>query len=319
MNLSNLITEAQRLAGRVDSDWKTRTRRWLNEAQTQWAMEVPWPTLERIETFVADGTNELILPSRVLTIRWVGDKTNQRPVDAGGAWDREYPTAYFGDTAGSLLFWRDKGVTPIARAPASTGQIRLQTTASDSFNAYVAGLAIDTAASGTPDYYYEVSEQVAISNDSVYTTTHEYYQIDVIGKDDFTNGDVLFKDTTGSQLARLGRNDYRSLYRRIEWLKVPTSNTEIRIGYITQPRPLISDGDIPNPAVDVEYLIWYAAAMILTAMGQEQNAAIKRARAEEIMRRRIVKERSHGDRDWRSYPEPTYWGTEDMDVVGEDR
>jgi len=318
MNLGNLITEAQRLAGRVDADWKSRTRRWLNEAQTQWAMEVPWLTLERVESFVTDGTSELILPSRVLTIRWVGDKTNQRPVDAGGAWDREYPSSYFGNTSGTLLFWRDKGITPLARIPTTTDRIWLQTTASDTFNVGISGLAVDTAASGTPDYFYEVSEQIVVINESAYTSTHDFYQIDAIGKDDFTNGDILIY-SGNNQIARLLANEYKTAYRRIEWLKIPPANTELRIAYIARPATLVSDYQIPHPAVDTEYLTWYAASMILTAMNQEDNAAIKRMRADEILRRRAVKERSHGDRDWRAYPEPSYWGSEDFDVVGEER
>jgi len=315
MNFGTLVTEAQRLAGRVDSDWNSRTKRFLNEAVKQWAIELPWPTLKKIESFYSDGSKTLVLPQRVLTIDWVGDKTNKNPLDAGGAWDRELPATYFGEVSGQALFWKDRGIFATQRDPAAIAPVQLTTTVSEVFSAYVSGLSYDSNASGTADAYYPVEEEVSITADGTYTTTNSYYQITSIGKNANTTGDVTVADSSGNRLARISKHNYEARYRKIDFLMKPPANTEIQISYYQRPPALVENYQVPPATVDTEYMIWYAASLIDLAQGKDQNSQLKRAHAEAILERRASKERGHGDQDIRSYPEPTYWGNEDEYTV----
>lgn len=317
MNLGNLITEAQRLAGRVDSNFNERTRRWINEAQNEWAISVPWPTLERSETFIANGTRTLVLPARIQAVRWVGDKSNKAEVLPNRFWNREYPSQYHGQTAGSATYWRDGGVVAVAQQPAAASQIYLDTPISDSFSVYVAGLARDSNASGTANEYYFKEEEISVTGSGPHTSVNTYVQVDVVGKDDLTPGDVVLHDSATNVLARIAANQYRPEYRTIEFLLVPAAGTEISIGYTVRPAELAANYQVPHPSVDTEYLVWYAASLIHSAQGQEDQAQIKRQHAEAIIQRRIYKERMHGEKDLRAIPEANYWNDEDQYIVPE--
>lgn len=314
MNLGTLITESQRLAGRVDPDWQSRTRRWINEAQDQWAKAVPWPALIRRETFSTHGSAEFILPPRVLSIRWLGDRTNSAPADATRFWQRELPAAFFGRTSGRLSFWHDLGFSAISRELIPPTPIIFRTTVSDTFSGYVAGLTQDSAASGTADEYFFTSEEISITGSGPVSSVHTYVQVETLGKDDFTPGDLLAYDGSSNLVARIHANDYESKYRRLEFLYVPPEGTQVEIEYIHRPSRLVHNYEIPNPAMEPEYLIWYAASMIHAANAEEEHAAIKRARADEILQRQIAVEKLHGEHDWRSMPEPTYWAHDDQFV-----
>lgn len=311
MDLGTLRTEAQRLAGRVDQDFNSRTRRFLNEAIERWAISVPWPTLVKEEDFTSPGTVQLVLPQRVKQVQWIADKTNNRPLDAANAFDREFPASFMQGTAGAAFFWREVGVQAVAQQPAGIGALSYRTDVSDVFNVYADGLAQDTAVS-TADRLYVARERVSIASSSVQGGAVLFQEIHTLGKDDFTPADVVVRDASSNVIARIPAFGYRSEYRRVEFLFVPLAGTVFRVRYLRAPPPLVDDWNIPHTSVDSEYLIWYAAAMIHEAQGQAQQAQIKTARAREILEARIYKERSHGDRDYRALPEPSYWGNEDQ-------
>jgi hypothetical protein len=312
MNLGTLITEAQRLAGRVDTDFRTRTRRWINEAQEQWALEIPWASLERIETFVTNGTKDMLLPPRVLQVQWIGDRTNKYPLDPGRFPQREFPYAYFGGTAGRASFWRPLGVSPVSRALAAASTVQVQTATSDSFSVYVSGTVLDTNASGTPDEYHLAEEEINVTSSGPHVSSNTYVRVETIGKDDITTSDVVMRDSSSNVIARIAAHAYDVKYPKIELLYVPSAGVQLDVGYIQRPQTLFHDYQIPNVSIDREYLIWYAAGMIHAAQGQEQNSAIKIARANEILQRRVDKDKLHGEKDFRSLPEPSYWNNEDQ-------
>jgi hypothetical protein len=312
MNLGNLITEAQRLSGRVDTQFRARTRRWINEAQEEWSLEVPWPTLIREESFRTDGTAQLILPPRVKVMLWAGDAANQRPIDMMKHWDREFPGPFFGKTTGAACVLRPMGVVAASKQPAAVGPITVKTTASDSVTIHISGLAQDTAASGTSEQFYPVREALIIASDSEYTSVNSYVKIDSLGKDDFTLGDFVFRDSSSNVVARLNKDEYRTGYRRVDLLYIPPIGTEIVVQYLTGPETLVDDTQVPHPAIDPEYLIWYAAGMTHEAMSEAQQSQIKLARAKEILNRRIHRETGFGDQDWRALPEAGFWANEDQ-------
>ena len=313
MNLSGLRTEAQRLAGRVDSEWNSRTRRWLNEALEQYAIAVPWPTLIREEDFTSAGTRALMLPPRVKQVQWVADKTNSVALDASDKWDREFPTSFLQDTNGAARMWREVGVQSLRRDPASAGILSAQADVSCVCTVFVEGLVRTTAASGTADEYYTARDTISIAGSNVTAGTVVFTRIDTLAKSDFTAGDLTVFDASSNVLARVPAFSYRSEYRRVELLNIPTAGTVLRVRYLHAPTALVNDTDFPHTSVDDEYLIWYAAGMIHEAEGQEEQAKTKMARAAEILNRRIYKEQMHGDRDLRAFPEPGYHNFEDLD------
>lgn len=315
MNLATLRTEAQRLAGRVDIDWNSRTRRFLNEAQEQWALSVPWPTLVRVESFTNHGTRAMVLPPRVRTVLWAADRTNKKPLLANAKWDKDYPDAYFGDKSGAAQLVREQGFVAVTRQP-SSGVLSFKTDTSDVFSCYAGGLREDTTASGTPDLYYFDKEQVNISGSNVVAGSKTFVRVEALGKDDFTPSDVVVRDASSNVIARIPALGYRAEYRQIELMNIPSAGTLIDIGYVQAPPVLVDDYQTPNPSIDTEYLIWYAAGLIHEAQGQAEQAQVKLARAREILERRIYKERMHGEKDLRARPSYDYWGTDDQYISG---
>lgn len=310
MNLGNLIVEAQRLAGRVDTNFNSRTKRWLNEAQEEWSMEVPWPTLIREESFYTDGSRTLVLPPRVRIPLAFGDVSGSRPLDMLKHWDREFPGSFFGNTNGAARFVRPMGIVAVSKEPAATGYLTVKTTASDSISISIEGLTVDTTASGTPNYMVPVREVLTIGADSVYTSVNRYTKIRCLGKDDYSLGDFTFRDSSSNVLAILNKDRFSTEYRRIDLLHIPPAGTEIKVQYLTGPEPLVDTQQVPHPSIDPEYLIWYAAGMLHEAQSEVQQAQIKLARAKEMLNRRIHRETGFGDQDWRALPEPGYWDNE---------
>ncbi len=311
MHVGEIITLAQRLAGRVDPGFDARTLRFINEGVDNWARKIPWPTLRRVSDFVATGSRELILPPHVLRVVWVADKTNKAPVSPLDPWDREYPARYMGESAGNADFWREEGVVPVTAQPASPTPLVVRTTASDSFTAHIAGYARDTTASGTADYEYFVEEALAINGTGPYSSANQYIRVISIGKDDLTNGDLnVFNGST--LISRVTKNRYRAEYRRIEFLQIPSAGTDIRVGFLERPPALTTSHQQAHPAIDPDYLVWYAAGLIHHAQNQKDMGDLYVARAESKLQDRIYAERMHGDRDLQGIPDQGYWSNEDQ-------
>lgn len=310
MNLGNLITEAQRLAGRVDSDFNTRTRRWINEGIEQWSITVPWPTLIKRETFIANGNRTLVLPQRVRAIQWVGDPTNKRHLRPSDFFEREFSTSFFSSDRSAPFFFHERGFTPVTAQPSVGSILTFNTESSDVFTVYIDGLALDTRASGTANEKFYTFEQISITDSSTYSSANRYVEIFTLGKDDFTPADLVAFN--GSEiLARVEANRYRSEYRQIEFVHIPTAGDRIDIEYVTNPEPLIYNYQIPHPSIDVEYLIHYAAAKIHAAMNQGALAEQMSSEAQVILNRRIYNERLNKENDLRALPDIAYFGYED--------
>lgn len=279
-------------------------------------MDQPWPQLLREETFSTNGSRSLMLPPRVKVLLWAADQTNQRPLDLMKHWDREFPDAFFGNTTGTAMVVRQMGISPVSRQPAAVGRLTFNTVSSDSVAVYVAGLAVDTNASGSAEALYYARETINVISDGTYTSTTLFARIDTLGKDDFTPADITVRDSASNLLARIPRDGYRTEYRQLDLLFIPPAGTQIAVQYLTAPEPMVDNAQVPHSSVDPEYLIWYAAGMIHEAQSEVQQSQIKFARAREILNRRIHKEKGFGDQDWRALPETGYWQDEDQYISG---
>lgn len=309
MNVGEILTQAQRLAGRVDPGFDSRVVRFINEGVDVWARKIPWPTLRRVGDFVATGGRDLVLPPHVLRVVWIADKTNKNPVHPLDPWDREYPVPYMADSSGAPQHWREEGIVPVIAQPTSPATLEVRTTASDSFAVHIAGYARDTTASGTADYEHFVEEILSVGGTGTYSTANQYIRVISIGKDDLTNGDLrVYNGTTA--ISRIHRNRYRAEYRRLEFLQIPTAGTEIRVGYLERPPALTQATQQAHPAIDPDYLVWYAAGLIHHSQNQKDMGDVYIARAEQKLEDRIYAERMHGDRDLQGIPDQNYWDNE---------
>lgn len=310
MNVGELITRAERLAARVDAGFDSRTLQFLNEGVDKWARSMPWPTLRKIVRVVADGTRNLMFPPHVFQVVWLADESNKEALEHRDQWEKQDPSSYLGDSTGAATWWREIGVSPVSSQPSSLSQLTVRTTVSDNFSVHIAGVSIDTTQSGTANYEYFAEEQVNITGSGPQTSANSYLRIMTIGKDDITPGDLLV--TVGStQLARVAKNRYRAEYRNVEFLAIPPAGTLIRAGILERPGPLVSNYQQPHPSIDPEFLVWFAAGLIHKAMNEGELFLACDAKANEILTSRISKEKTHGEEEVQSYPDPAYWNYED--------
>jgi hypothetical protein len=317
LNLDALIDRAQELADRKDRDWDSRCRRWLNEGVREWSRKLPWPTLRRTEDFTflsRDTTGRLLtLPQRVDKVLRVADDSNNLVLLPGNNPDKDLPEQHLNNTAGTAVMWREVGIAAVTRQPSVAAVLNMQTAQSDLFTAYVAGSALDTAASGTPDGIYQAHEEVSISSSGVHSTSALFVSIDTIGKNkESSNGDVVFSTAADGQLSRLYRDDYRARYRQLELTPAPSDGTVYQVEYLLLPQEMRDVNDMPPPAVDDSFLIWYCAGMIQRAQGNVQEAEVFIQRASQILDREASFEKNTGDQDFRAFPEPLYWSNEDQ-------
>lgn len=311
MNVGELVTRAQRLAGRVDTNFDSRTIQFLQEAVDEWAYKAPWPTLRRTDTFVADGTRNLILPQHVLTLRWLADETNRQPIDPREQWDRQDPSRYLGDGTGSAYWWRETGIVPVTAQPGTPTQLSVRTDASDVFSFYIAGYIRDTTASGTANYEVFAEERMTVAGSGATNLATLFVRVLSMGKDDLTPGDLrVYNGST--TIGRIAANRYRSEYRNVELLTIPPAGTLLRAGYLERPNPITNIYQQPHPSINPEYLAWFAAGLIHKAMGEADIAGAALGRADAILNKRITAEVSHGDRDSQGIPDRDYWNHDDM-------
>jgi hypothetical protein len=312
VRLADLVTEAQRKAGRVDSNFDNRTKRWINEAQERFVISDPHTALRHEETFVADGTIDLFLPSYVKKVLWIADATNKKPVQHHDEWDREAPGSFLDETSGAPSWWRELGYSPVNAQPAAASLVHFDPKSAENVVINITGLAQDTGASGTALERYMVQEQVTCLSGAETPTSALFVKVTSIGKDVLTSDDVVAAYSAGGDpVARVFRNAYRARYRHVKFLTVPAAGTLLRVGFLLEVPEFSDDNQVTHPGIDIDYLTWYAAAMIHKAMNQGDLAEQAFARAEERLQKREFHEKSHGDQDHRMAPDFTYHNFEE--------
>lgn len=317
MKLAELIDRAQELADRKDTSWDSRCRVWVNEAIGQWARQVPWPSLRRIEDFTFNSRENtgrrLTLPQYADKVLRVADDTNNLVLRAGANPDLDFPNKHLDNTAGAALFYRELGIVAVHDQPSVAAVLSVRPTVSEVLTVYVGGTAQDTTASGTPDEFYQAHEEIATTGSDAVAGTTLFVRVDTLGKSvENTAGDILVTTAADGQISRIYSDDWQPRYRQLELIGAPTDGTVFQVEYLLKPPRLQTSNDFAPCAVDPDYIIWYTAAQIKRAQGDIQDAELLRQRADRILEREASFEKNAGDQDYRSYPEPLYWASEDQ-------
>lgn len=312
MNLGSMVTEAQRVAGRVDAGFDARTRNWINQAFREWQKRVPTQLVTTEQDFTLQGNLDLYLPTQVAKINYVVDVTNKSPVNRTEDWDRRDPAAWIEETGGKAVAWREVGVSPVAKQPSSASQVFFTPQAPEAVVCFVQGLASDTTASNPGMATYLAAEYVTCPSSVETSGSIQFTKIHSISKSAQTSGDITVSYTSaGETVARLFRDDYRSEYRHIQLLNVPTDGTQIRVSYSLYYPPLSDDNQVPPPGVDSDFLIYKAASKIHKAQGQNEDASAAIAMAEAIIRDKTEMEKTKGDQFVDITPDTYYWNPDE--------
>lgn len=313
--ISRVIDDALLMVNRVDSDYRTRALRAINRAVLHWADRVPWPSLQKYETFYSNGTRFLTLPRRVRRVITVGDITNKMKVRDGAHWDFKYPDEYFVDVADSTPWeWQDAGVVSTIAEPPAPTKLVFQSTVSEAVEVNISGWARDSSASGTAMELYEVNEQVQLGGTGTTETTYEYASVRAIEKTTLDSVcDIVVRSSTDSQpLARLTSDDRQASYRRIEFLKVPTAGTAFRVKYFRRPERLVSENVPLEPSVEQDYLLWRTVGDLHWIASQQEAALAAWRKADALIQQRIMAEKTQGEGNLQIQPEMSYYDQEGL-------
>jgi len=301
--VADVVTQALQLANRVDDQHRSRALSAVDRAVRYYAERVPWPSLIRTEDFLANGTKYLVFPQHVRSIITIGDKSKKEYVSPGAQWEKQYPEWQFGSKpSGSAFEWRHEGWVPVVVPPDGSLAVKLNTSQSDSQTVYVHGLALDTAASGTPLMYFDTRE-IVIAQETPVASTHLFKEILGIETDTLDkNSSVTVRYSDGTIAARIAPNERHSRYQRIEWLAVPAAGSTITVRYYADPAKIVSESQQVDPQVDQEFMIWRVAGDLHWINQEAQAAQAAWGKADSRIQERLNSENSHGDKLQQAIP-----------------
>jgi hypothetical protein len=300
MNFSELKTEVKRLTGRNDTQFDARIEQAINRALRHWARLIPWDGLQRVEDITHNGGRTLIFPAEVDRVRWIMDKTNFRPVEAGSQWDRDDTYSWANDTANYADEWQLDGFTPVMTGV--SGPLEVYTSdASDVVTVWFQGQVL--ASGGTaPQDLYRVGETVNIAGTTPVTTTNSYYNIEAIVKDADTTGYLEVK-SQGTVVGRIDRFERSPAHVRVRFMDIPATGTVFKYGAFLKPTPLVNDNQTTHPSVEPDFLIWEAAKDVFWQLREGTRATAAKRQAEEIAGNAMSKDRMFSDWEGRVVPE----------------
>jgi hypothetical protein len=318
MIFSEIVTEAQRLAGRVDSNFDDRTKKWINQAQEQWSLADPWGQLTFFEDVLTRGGRDLYLPTYMRKVLHLFDKSSKLPMERHEQWDREEPGVYADETASSTpIWWREMGFSSVVGQPttATGSKVEFDTLgAAEDIVCYISGVIQGTQASGSAVHRHMGSEFVTcMSGAGAQETSNIYVEVRQLSKTARTTDDVLCRyDASGDHIGRIESSRYNAEYRHVQLLYSPAAGRTLTVKYILRVPDFTDDNQPAHPGVDVDYLKWWTAANIHAAQNQLQESAIKRNVAKGMLQRKSHFEQAFGDQDLRMAPDSTYWHHEDL-------
>ena len=215
MNLANLVTEAERLAGRVDSLFSAASGGGSMRRKNSGPGRAALAAAPARRSFTTDGTRTLMLPPRVRTVLWAADQTDQRPLDNMKHWDREFPAAFFGNTSGAAQVVRQMGISAVSRQPAwwaRSRSMRCLRTPSPSTSRAWRWTRTPPAARRALHY---ARETIPIASDGTYTST-TLFPASTRWARTTSPADIQVRDGASNLLARIPRDAYQTQYRQLD-------------------------------------------------------------------------------------------------------
>jgi hypothetical protein len=313
--VDQIITEVKRLGSRVDSSYDSRILESVNRSQAHWAEKLPWPGLERIETFLTPGGRDIIFPRRVQHIISIGDLKLNCHVAAGEHFEQRFDAVHYNRTPGQPFEWRDGGLSPVAAQPATDTRITVTASQSEAMSVFVRGLVRDSESSGTNVELYTVEETLSIVDNSGTTSANTYQEILTIEKPHNTTNGITARDPTGSKIiARIQPWQDTARYRKASFVFPPEANRSMEVRYYTFPQPLVKTNQSIDPAISKDYLVWRALADLHWMHGEQEASQVALARAEEIISAKIQARRHFGEKDITAIPDNSFLNFTDWEI-----
>jgi len=292
MNWNELATQVKILTGRNDSAFDTRISEALNRGLREWGRVRPWESLKKVDTIVHNGGRHLVLPADVERLIWIMDATNSYPIEASDRqWDRDAPYDYAQDVTGRATQWEPDGYVPTLTGVSS--YVELRYTASDNMTVYLQGWAL--AAGGTaPRDLYRVGESLNVTGTSPVTSANQYFSLTSVSKSTDVSG-LLSVLSQGTVVGRADQYEREARYQRIKFMKIPTAGTTFKYEYYAKTADRTGTAATPDPAVDEDFLVWFAASEIFMILREGTRATAAKRRAQEIADAVRAKDQMWGD------------------------
>jgi hypothetical protein len=243
----------------------------------------------------------MALPSNVLRLGWILDKTNAREVEAAsGQWDREEEYAYANDTTGYADEWENAGLRPVMTDV--SGPLAVYSShASDVASIYVTGQVLDTGGVAPLDYY-ELGETLILNGATPVTGTNDFFRVDSIAKSADTTG-VVRLACQGTVVSRIGPFEESPAYPWVRFMDIPAAGTIFKCGVITTPPRLVNAYQSPPPSVDPDFLVWYASSDIFWQLKEGDRSVGALRKAKDIVKDEKAVELMFGDISMQIVPE----------------
>jgi hypothetical protein len=313
--VSQIITEAQQLANRVDASYNPRLLSAVNRAQIHWAERLPWPGLERIETFFANGRRDVVLPDRVNIIITVGDAANNSWVEPGENFEARWDPLFFAGTAGRPCEWRPSGVTPVITQPQTESPLRLLSSQSEALSVLVRGLVRDSAASGTALEFHQEEEVVSLGSSTTEVTSTSFVEILAVEKPHNTVSSLsVFDNVTGAIIGRISPWETVSRYKKLSTPLIVPAGHPLQVRFYAYPPNLTSIDQTVEASVPDDFLVWRTAGDLYMIENMPDAAQLAWAKAEEVLTNSINARRSFGQRDATAMPDSNYLDWSDYDL-----
>jgi hypothetical protein len=280
-----------------------------------WAERLPWPGLERRETFHANGQRDIVLPDRVNIVITVGDGNDWVP--PGENFESRWGPTFFSGSSGRACEWRPSGLSPVIAQPATDSPLRLLSSQSESMTVLVRGLVRDSTASGTALEFHTQEETVDLGSSTTEVTSTSFVEILAIEKPHSTTAELrVFDNVNGNVIARIKPWDTTAQFKKISTPLVVPAGTALPIRYYAYPQMLTSIDQSVETAIPNDFLVWRAAGDLHFIENMPDAAQLSWAKAEEVLTNAINARRSFGQRDATAVPDGDYlnWGDWDLPI-----
>lgn len=315
MNLNALTVACENRSGFNDPAYRTTWHEFINEAVREYARRQPWAGLEDSEDAVLSANQRYhIFPTYVDEILEITDLTNYGTIDREGDFGKRYPRQFTQGTAGQPVLYDLVGDVPALAGP-SGYCYAVSSHVSDTAILYLDGIAANSGASGTALAYSQKRESVTLNGTTPVTLTNLFTQFTSIGKATVTSGDYILYDAgnTNAHISLIPSGELDARFRRIQLMRIPSVNTEIRYRFRHRPPALVTEDQAPHPAVDSDFIIQYAISLFQREQDQYQKAELHERKATNTIRARANKDHNFGEPYSQIIPDTPYGGDVDDD------